>query len=172
MAKLTDILHGGDAALKSAWDQTEAAADFGPLPAGTYSADIVSGALFNSRHNTPGYKLTFEITEGEYAGRRLWNDLWLTPLALPVTKRDLAKLGITEPAQLEKPLPAVFHVQVKITLCKNDNDTEYNQFRGFTVTGYDAITPDPYAPADNDADTSFDTAKLDTELKKTEGATR
>jgi hypothetical protein len=104
---LSEILQGNDRdKLNRAWDAAQAAPDFAPLPAGEYRARIIRGELFNAKTGTPGYKLTFEVTEGEHAGRRFWHDLWLTPAALPMTKRDAAKLGVTSLDQLlQKPLP-------------------------------------------------------------------
>ena len=49
---------------------------------------------------TPGYKLAFRVLEGDHQGRQFWHDVWLTPAALPMAKRDLAKLGVTALEQL------------------------------------------------------------------------
>src|SRR5690242_20744099 len=94
--KLSDILgaagNGGN--FDSLWHRTAAADDFGPLPAGEYTFRILSGELFTSKRGTPGYKLALEVSEGGHEGGRAWHDLWLTPAALPMTKRDLAKIGV------------------------------------------------------------------------------
>jgi hypothetical protein len=140
--KLIDILwtDGMNAEkLADAWGKTEAAAEFAPLPKGEYDAVIVQGELFESRNCKPGYKLTFEVSGGEYAGRRFWHDLFLTPAALPYTKRDLTKLGITGPGQLEQPLPARFRCRVKLALRKNDDGTEYNRVVCFEVVGVEEV---------------------------------
>jgi hypothetical protein len=65
----------------------------------------VSGELFTAKRNTPGYKLSFQVIEGEHARRRFWHDLWLTEAAMPMTKRDLLKIGVKSVEQLEQPLP-------------------------------------------------------------------
>src|SRR5262249_9940666 len=105
--KLSDILSNGSGDnFRNNWNATAAADDFGPLPPGEYTVRILSGELFKSkRKETPGYKLTLEVTAGDYEGHRLWCDLWLTTAALPMTKRDLAKIGITQLEQLEEPIP-------------------------------------------------------------------
>src|SRR5262245_35874352 len=92
--KLSDILRpdNGRDALEKSWAATEAAGDFAPLPPGEYACRLVSGELFNAKSGTPGYKICFEVAEGEHAGRRVWHDVWLTAQALPMAKRDLAKL--------------------------------------------------------------------------------
>ncbi len=144
--RLSDILAAGQSGnLRDAWTRTEAAVDFAPLPAGTYTARVVSGGLFNAKSGTPGYKLAFRVLDGEHAGRQFWHDLWLTPAALPMSKRDLGKLGVTSIEQLEQPLPAGIRCKVKLALRRDDDGTEYNRVRGFEVVGIDA---DPTADPD------------------------
>ena len=143
--KLTDILNGNGGSFKSVWDTTAAANEMGPLPAGEYLCRTLAGELFQSKGGTPGYKLTLEVVEGDYTGRRCWHDFWLSPAALPMSKRDLAKLGITSPDQLERPLPAVFRLLVKLTLRKDDNGNEQNKVARFELAGVEP--PEPFAPA-------------------------
>ena len=100
--RLTDVLNS---AVLDQWNTTEAAAEMNPLPKGEYLATVECGALFNAKSGTGGYKLCFVVTDGEAKGRKVWHDVWLTPAALPMAKRDLAKLAITQPEQLERPIP-------------------------------------------------------------------
>ncbi len=170
---LSDILHNGDRqTIAQVWDSTEAAEDFGsPLPAGVYVCHVASCTLFNSRKNdTPGVKLAFRIIEGDHASRKFWHDIWLTPAALPMAKRDLAKLGLTKLEQLERPLPPGIRCKVKLALCQEDDETEYNHVRSFEVVGIDEPEAEPFAPSAGDAaepegpgDTSFDTSALGAE---------
>lgn len=145
---LTEILKQGVEALRSQWDATAAAQDFVPLPAGVYTARVVGGELMQAKSGTPGYKLAFRVLEGEHAGRQFWHDLWLTPAALPMSKRDLGKLGVTSIEQLEQPLPAGIRCAVKLALRRDDDGAGYNRVRGFDVLGIDADpTADPdFAP--------------------------
>jgi hypothetical protein len=156
--KLSDILKNGHSdALTKAWAETQAAEDFGPLPAGEYVADLIAGELFTSRSGqTPGYKMTFVVAEGPHAGRRVWHQVWLTPAALPMAKRDLGKLGIAALEQLEQPLPAVIRCRVKVALRKNDDGTEYNSVRSFDVV--EILGRDPFAPSDASAKPEEDVA--------------
>lgn len=160
--KLSDILRldGDRDNLKKAWDETEAAGDFAPLPPGEYVCRVLAGELFNAKKGTPGYKLTFEVAEGDYADRRVWHDLWLTAQALPMSKRDLAKLGVTTLEQLEQPLPGGILVRLKIALRKDDGGNDHNRVRSFEVVG---IEPgDAYAPPEGAAgEISFDRAELE-----------
>lgn len=148
MGRLGDILLNGQAdAIRQAWDSTEAAGELAPLPPGEYLAHIIDGRLETSRTNsTPGYTMTFRVCEGEYIGRQFWHDLWLTPAALPMTKRDLAKIGVTSLDQLENPLPRGIRCRCKLVLRRADDGAEFNQVRGFAVVGIDPPETDAFAP--------------------------
>jgi hypothetical protein len=143
--KLSDILREGDRkSIAAAWDTTEAAGEIGPLPSGDYQATIISGELFNAKSGTAGFKLTFEVLYGDYKGRKFWHDVWLTPAALPLAKRDLVKIGVRELGQLERPLPAQFRCKVKLGRRRNDDGTEYNRVLSFECVGVEKV--DPFAP--------------------------
>lgn len=144
--KLTDILHGSDReSLARQWNETTAADEFAPLPPGEYETIVACGELFTAKtKGTAGYKLTFEVLHGDYKGRKVWHDIWLTPAALPLAKRDLAKIGVTELSQLERPLPARFQCKVKLALRKNDDGIEYNRVLSFECIGVEKA--DPFAP--------------------------
>ncbi len=151
--RLSDILRdGGGDDIRDIWDSTEAAGEMGPLPPGEYVAHIIAGELETSRTKaTPGYKLTFSVIAGEFTGRRFWHDCWLTPAALPQTKRDLAKLGVTSIEQLERPLPRFIRCKVKLALRVDDEKNERNRVKQFEVIGIDIPEADAFAPADDTA---------------------
>ena len=152
VGKLSDILRNGDAdRLRQSWDQTEAAGELAPLPPGEYTAHIIAGVLETGKtRGTPGYKLTFRVSEGEYIGRQFWHDIWLTEAALPMAKRDLAKIGVASLEQLELPLPRGIRCLCKLVLRKADDGAEFNQVRTFAVVGIDPPPPeaDAFAPPD------------------------
>ncbi len=151
--KFSDILSqsGDRERLQKAWRETEGAAEFAPLPPVEYPFRILSGEPFTSKsRGTPGYKLALEVTEGEYEGRRAWVDFWLTPAALPMTKRDLAKIGITDLEQLEQPLPAGILLKGKLTLRRDDDGNESNRLVRFECIG---VEPgDAFEPKGDGAD--------------------
>lgn len=149
MGRLSDILNGSGGNFDSVWNSTAAAGEFGPLPPGEYECDVSRGELESSRSKgTPGYKIEFVVRDGEFKGRKLWLDCWLTPAALPATKRDLGKLGITSPDQLERPLPRGIVASVKAALRRDDDGTERNRVQRFDVLRIETPEADPFAPGD------------------------
>jgi hypothetical protein len=160
--KLSDILRGSTReTLAKQWQDTEAAKDLAPLPKGDYLFRILSGELFNSKSGTPGYKLTLEVAEGENEGRLCWHDVWFTPAALAMAKRDLAKIGVTDPGQLEQPLPSGILIRAKVALRKNDDGTEHNRIVRFESAGIEE--GDAYEPKDTDNQASEDAPATDTD---------
>lgn len=154
MGKLSDILReqGKLDSIESAWDSTAAAGDYDVLPKGEYVADIVKGDAIESRSKgTPGYRLTFEVAEGEHSGARFWHECWFTEAAMSRTKRDLSKLGVTDLRQLEQPLPVVFRCNVKLAIRRDDDGNEGNRVRRFEVLKAVKPEPDEFAP-DSQAD--------------------
>ncbi len=145
--KLSDLLKQN---LRDAWHNTDAASDLDPLPRGEYVATVERGELFEARTTgTPGYKLTFIVCEGDHAGRKVWHDVWLTEAAIKLAKRDLGKLGVTDLAQLEQPLPEGIKVRLRVALRRGDDGREFND-----VTRFDVISveppEEPFAPATPD----------------------
>jgi hypothetical protein len=149
--KLTDILHDSISdGLRDAWDTTDAAPGYGVLPAGTYTCRVEAGELFKSSgKGTPGYKLRLRVLHGDHAGRIVWHDVWLTVNAMPIAKRDLAKLGVTTLAQLEQPLPPRMRAEVQLVVRRDDNGIERNRVRSFEIIGIDPPDTDPFAPTDD-----------------------
>lgn len=155
MGKLTDILtaggFGGDD-FTDKWRTTDAADDYGPLPPGEYVAMVERGELATvGTKGTPSYKLTFSVIEGpgkstDYVGRLFWHDVWLTPAALPQAKRDLGKLGVTDPAQLEGPIPPGIVCKVRLALRRDDDGVERNRVQRFDALRIEKPEADPYAP--------------------------
>ena len=84
-----------------------------------------------------------------------------TQAALPMTKRDLSKLGITTPEQMERPIPKGIVCKVSVTLRADDDGTQRNHVRKFDVLRVEIPQADPFAPTGDAAeptgaaDTSF-----------------
>ena len=147
MSEILDRSQHGS--LTQVWENTEAASDDSPLPRGEYIARITNGFSTKSWvKETPGYQLTFQVIEGEYAGRRFRHTLWFTPKAIPFTKRDLVKLGVTDLRQLDSPFPQGIRCRVRLSLRESDDGARFNQVRSFKVIGRDEPEPEPFAPKD------------------------
>lgn len=147
MGKLSEILSAGNGGnINDLWSTTAAADDFEALPSGTYTCRLISGELRKARTGTPEYSLRFKVLDGEHKGRQVWHSLYLTPAALPMAKRDLAKLGVTSLEQLEQPIPKGIRCKVRVVLRRDDDETERNRVRSFEVLGVDPPEVDPFAP--------------------------
>jgi hypothetical protein len=143
---LVDVLAGTSRDdLARQFAETEAAGDMLPLPRGTYRCRVTDGELVTSKGGTPGYSLTFTVDDGEHKGRKVWHTAWLTPAALPMTKRDLAKLGVTSLDMLDRPLPPGFVCDVKVVVRADDDGVERNRVVSFAVV---EVLADPTADDD------------------------
>lgn len=144
--RLSDIIAQPEADFEALWNTTEAASEFAPIPNGEYACRVTSGTRHQSRSGTPSYRLEFTVIGGEFAGRKVWLDCWLTPKALATSKRDLLKLGIDSAGKLNRDLPAGYVAKVRVVIRQDDNGTQRNEVRGFEVTGFSPPTPDTFAP--------------------------
>jgi hypothetical protein len=151
--RLDEILDGKAADFNDLWNRTEAAGEHELLPAGRYKGFICAGGLATSKANkTPSYKLVFEILEpAAFRGRRVYHDCWLTPAALPVSKRDLAKCRIHTPAQLQQRPPVGLVADLRIALRTTDDDRQFNRVVGFVIL--DERRPADLAPTPAEGDT-------------------
>lgn len=71
-------------------------AGFSPLPAGKYLAVITEDEMKETSNGRGRYlRLTFEIVDGEYSGRRIWTNLNLeneNPKAVQIARGDLSAI--------------------------------------------------------------------------------
>lgn len=125
-------MYAGDelADLTKQFEAAEAASDSAAIPPGRYRCLAVSGELHKSRSGTPGYRVTFCVEDGEHRGVRLRLDCWLTPAAMPMSKRDLVKLGVS---RLDSPFPPGQVAEVTVVKYADDDGIERNRIRSFQV---------------------------------------
>lgn len=125
-----------------------AADELGPVPAGRYVAIAERGAPKTARTGTRGYEIQFRVLEGEYAGRKVWKFFAFTPKAAPISRRDLAKFGITGPEQLARDLPANRFVVETFVSVRTDpqTGTQTNDVKSFKVVRVEDPAADPFAP--------------------------
>jgi hypothetical protein len=164
--EIEDILGDSLENFNARWDQAPTAHDVGDaLPAGTYRALVVDGAVATSRKGTRSYKVTFQILEpAEHAGRKVFHDFWFSDAALPYSKRDLAKLGIKEVDQLFKPPASGITVNLRLACEETDNGKQVNKVVNFVVVSAGADNgrlapampqPDPLPSSTDDEDIPF-----------------
>lgn len=117
--------------------QVEPASEFAPLPPGKYVAVITASEMKPTRSGNGAYlELTFQIIEGEFKGRVLWDRLNLDnphPLAVKIARGELSAIcravGVLTPndsCELHN-LPLVVTVKQK-----RDADGEvWNEIAGY-----------------------------------------
>ena len=119
-------------------NEVEPSKEFEPIPAGKYVAVITDSEMKETRAGTGHYlQLEFEITDGEFAGRKLWSRLNLenqNAEAVRLARADLSAicrsvnvLTPTDSADLHN-LPLVIKVH-----CRKDRTTGEitNDIRGY-----------------------------------------
>ena len=118
-------------------NQVEPAADFEPLPAGKYVAVITASEMKPTKAGNGSFlELVFQVTEGEFKGRKLWSRLNLenpNALTVKIARGELSAIcravGVMEPkdsCELHN-LPLVVSVKQKA-----DADGEVrNEVKGY-----------------------------------------
>ena len=135
LKSLASMFGDGGAAdsLRKQFEGADAAADSHVVPPGVYRCLVLKGELRQSRQGTAGYRVTFCVDDGEFRGARLYLDCWLTEKAMPMSKRDLLKLGVTSVSQLEQPLSQGLVADVTVVRYQDDEGAEHNRVRTFAV---------------------------------------
>jgi hypothetical protein len=124
--------NGTPAAGIDAFDSTEAAPEFVPLPPGIYFARVLRGEYCSTKAGADAYRLRFEVTEGEHAGKTIIRTWTFGPKALPYTKRDLGPFGLTTSAKLLSPFPEAgreYLVRLVVALQRGDDGIERNDIK-------------------------------------------
>jgi hypothetical protein len=132
----------------NAFDATEAAPQFAPLPPGSYKARVVRGEYTTTRAGADAYRIRFEVTEGPHAGQTVIRTWTFSERALPYTKRDLAPFGLTSSAKLLSPFPEPgreYLVRLVVALQRGDDGIERNDIKRVTLLSAGPPT-DPPAP--------------------------
>ena len=129
-------------------NEVEPSKAFDPIPAGKYVAVITDSEMKDTRAGTGRYlQLEFEITDGEFAGRKVWARLNIenrNPEAVRMARADLSAicravnvLTPSDSADLHN-LPLVIKVHVR----KDKNTGEIsNEIRGYESKA--AFKPEP-----------------------------
>lgn len=122
---------------------------FHPVPAGKYIAVITDSEMKDTRSGTGRYlQLEFEITEGEYRGRKLWSRLNLenpNPEAVRMARGDLSAICRAVNVLTPKDSIELHNLQLEITVrCKNNQDGEItNEIKGYGAQARPQAVPPP-----------------------------
>jgi len=148
LSKLFDGTPAGmdRAGLADAFNGTPPAEVLDPIPAGEYQARAVDARLDETRTGTPFYAMRLDVVAGEHAGRRLVARWYLSPAALPYSRRDLAALGLDAFARLERGDVPGGLLRVRVALRRDDDGTARNEVRAVLPCAPPSLAPPP-APA-------------------------
>lgn len=124
--------NGKAAAGLGAFDHAEAAPEYTPLPPGIYTARVLRGEYTTTKAGADAYRLRFEVTEGEHAGKTVIRTWTFGPKAIAYTKRDLVPFGLDTTAKLLSPFPPPgreYIVRLIVALQRGNNGIEHNDIK-------------------------------------------
>ena len=125
--------------------------DFSPIPVGEYLAHIVDSDVKPTKNNTGHYaELEFEVTAGEFKGRKVWARLNLdnpNPKAVEIAQRELSAichavgvLQVTDTQQLHyKPLV------IRVDIEERDGYGPRNVIKAYKAATANAAGGSPFA---------------------------
>lgn len=148
---MSEIL-ASDGDLYTKFDSVEAAAENELLPPAWYTCRLDDIRPDQSAKKlTPSVTLEWTVIEGDHAKRKVWQSLWLTENALSRTKRDLAKLGITNLDQIEDGITAKITASVLVGERRDDGGeydpkNEIRRFKVLAVEELDGVDDDEFPP--------------------------
>ena len=94
----------------------------------------------STRAGDDAYRMRFEVTEGEHAGKTVIRTWTFGAKALCYTKRDLAPFGLTTTSQLLSPFPEAgreYLVRLVVALQRGDDGIERNDVKKIDLVRVD-----------------------------------
>lgn len=112
--------------------------DYKPLPADNYTVVVETAEYKPTATGKDMYMLSFKVTEGAHAGRKVWNNIVISPespTALGIAFRDLATLGVTAEFLLTEPdhsaiCAKMIGAAAKATVIVRKDDPTRNDVKG------------------------------------------
>ena len=120
-----------------AFDAAEPAPEYKPIPPGIYFGRVLRGWYdVTKTKGEDAYRMRFEVTEGEHAGKTIPRTWTFGPKALGYTKLALAPFGLTTKAQLFLPFPEAgreYHCRLVVAVQRGDDGIERNDIKRIDV---------------------------------------
>lgn len=132
----------------SAFDDAKAAPDIARVPAGEYECVVAAIKMTESRNGIPVCRLVLRITTGNCEGQFVFSDNYLSPDAMPYTKRRLSAIGFSTAKQLTAPLQNEVYVIVRVVQHMGDDGTAYTKVTDYRHLRTVAPKSDPFALRD------------------------
>ena len=122
-------------------DAFDDAKAYEPLPVGTYTARIVSGGLTQTKRGDDAYRMTFEVSEGDWRGERLSRWWTFSERGVRRAKGELAAFGLNSKQKLYEPFPPIgreIYVRLTVVLQRRDDLSEGNDIKRIEIIRDDA----------------------------------
>jgi hypothetical protein len=131
----------------AAFDAAPPAAE--PLPPGKYEVHVLHGKLCRKgRKGTPAFEVKLQVRGGEFGGRFLWRDYYLTEAAVSRSARELVALNIKTKDDLRRGCPLGLVALAVVGLEVDEETSEQrNTVHKLTALRIEAPAADVFAPA-------------------------
>jgi hypothetical protein len=130
--------------------EVEPSVAFEPVPAGKYIAVIVDSEMKQTKSGNGNYlELTFEITEGEYQGRKVWARLNIdnpNADAVKIARGELSAICRAVNVMMPNDSVDLHNLPLEINVkCKKRDDTDEisNEIKGYAAKSAPATSSEP-----------------------------
>ena len=126
------------------WEETVPAPKRAYFSPHTYECDVESVSLRLSHDESLGLRITFKVTAGAEAGRKLFRDMWLTLNGMPRTKCDCRKLGLDTLEKVKQAIQSPGHIRC-LACVEIDSLNSYGKLgrvHSFEVLNFDECSVD------------------------------
>ncbi len=131
------------------------AQDFKPLPEGRYPCRVVSSEQSSTSNGNPKIRLSLEVLDGPYTGRRIFDDLVLSGGAMGRVKLALSRMGFDTTGRLEfEPEDLIDRrviVDVVFETYTNKETGDLKTVNKVPFAGYHVFDPKDLAPVSGSA---------------------
>jgi len=116
--------------------------DFSPLPDGEYPCILSGLEEVQTKAGDEMWRLTFKVEKGEYAGRKIWDNMVWSTAAMKRVKLICSRLGLDVSGELDVQPVNILDAQVYITVEQGEyeaNDGTVKKKNVVPFAGYRAI---------------------------------